>query len=186
MRKKFQAGLFVMLVLQILTPPIAAAGKVVEVRLMMSADGTQAYFDPVGIRIQPGDTVRWVQVSNYHSVTAYHPANGNHEFRIPENAKPWDSDMLLGQYPAKGSTYEHNFTVEGVYDYFCKPHEAAGMVGRIIVGKPGNGPGTRPFGYAPEKKWNPVPVAARDKFPSIGEIMRQGVVRAPQARKMQH
>ena len=28
------------------------------------------------------------------------------------------------------------FTVTGVYDYFCIPHEEAGMVGRIIVGSP--------------------------------------------------
>ena len=31
-------------------------------------------------------------------------------------------------------------TVEGVYDYFCAPHEMAGMVGRIIVGRPGAQP----------------------------------------------
>ncbi len=24
-------------------------------------------------------------------------------------------------------------SVEGIYDYFCKPHEFAGMVGRIVV-----------------------------------------------------
>ena len=186
MRKNFRTVLLAVLALQILMSPVAAVGKVVEVRLMMSADGTQAYFDPAGIHIQSGDTVRWVQVSNYHSVTAYHPANSNHELRIPENAKSWDSDILLKQYPAQGSTFEHKFTVEGIYDYFCKPHEAAGMVGCIIVGKPDNGPGARPFGYAPEKKWDSIPAMARDKFPSIEEIMRQGVVRATQPGQMKH
>lgn len=156
-------------------------GKLVEVRLVMSKDGTQAYFDPVGIHIKPGDTVRWIQVRDYHSVTAYHPANGNHELRIPEDAQPWDSDILLGKYPAKGSTFKHRFTVEGVYDYFCKPHEAAGMVGRIVVGKSGDGPGTSPFNYAPEKKWNPVPPGAQKQFPPVDEIVRMGIVRAPQA-----
>lgn len=168
-----------------LAMPVAAfereSGKVVEVRLVMSKDGTQAYFDPVGIHIEPGDTVRWIQVRDYHSVTAYHPANGNHELRIPESAQPWDSDILLGKYPAKGSTFKHKFAVEGVYDYFCKPHEAAGMVGRIVVGKPIDGPGTRPFNYAPGKKWNPVPLAAQKQFPPVGEIVRAGIVRAPQA-----
>ena len=24
----------------------------------------------------------------------------------------------------------------GVYDYYCQPHEMAGMVGRIVVGEP--------------------------------------------------
>jgi plastocyanin len=152
---------------------------VIEIRMMMSKDGTQPYFDPVGIHIQPGDTVRWVQISNYHSVAAYHPKNGNHELRIPEQAKPWNSTVLLAEYPARGSTFEYRFTVEGVYDYFCQPHEAAGMVGRIVVGAPGDGPGTRPFGYAPEKAWNAVPLVAQKQFPAIREIMREGSVRVP-------
>jgi plastocyanin len=155
-----------------------AKNKVIEIKLIMSEDGAHAYFDPPGVHIHPGDTVRWVQVRDYHSVSAYHPSNGNHELRIPNGAEPWNSDILLGQYPAKGSTYEHRFTIEGVYDYFCQPHEAAGMVGRIIVGKPGTGPGTRSFGYAPEKKWNPVPSAAQKQFPAIAEIMRTGLVPA--------
>jgi plastocyanin len=152
--------------------------RVVEIRMTMSKDGTQPYFDPVGIHIQPGDTVRWVQLSNYHSVSAYHPDNGNHELRIPEQAKPWNSNVLLSEYPAKGSTYEYRFTVEGVYDYFCQPHEAAGMIGRIVVGAPGTGPGTQPFGYAPERDWKPVPEAARAQFPPIEEIVSKGSVRA--------
>jgi plastocyanin len=151
--------------------------RVIEVRMTMSKDGTQPYFDPIGVRIQPGDTVRWVQISNYHTVSAYHPQNGNHELRIPEQAKPWSSTVLLAEYPAKGSTFEYRFTVEGVYDYFCQPHEAAGMVGRIVVGTPGNGPGTRPFGYASGKAWKPVPEAAQKQFPAIGDIMRKGSVR---------
>jgi hypothetical protein len=112
-------------------------------------------------------------------VAAYHPDNGNHEMRIPKQATPWNSKVLLGQYPAQGSTYEYRFTVEGVYDYFCQPHEAAGMVGRIVVGAPGTGPGTRPFGYAPAHEWKPVPAAAQTQFPPIDEIVRKGSIRVP-------
>jgi plastocyanin len=151
--------------------------RVIEVTMTMSKDGTRPYFDPIGIHVQPGDTVRWVQVSNYHSVSAYHPQNGNHELRIPEQAKPWNSNVLLAESPAKGSIYEHRFTAEGVYDYYCQPHEAAGMVGRIVVGTPGDGPGTRPFGYAPGAGWDPVPPAAQVQFPAVDEIMRDGNVR---------
>jgi plastocyanin len=147
-----------------------------EVRAVMSKDGSEVYFNPVGLRIEPGDTVRWIQVNGYHSVTAYHPANGDHELRIPERAKPWDSGMLLAEYPAKGSTFEHRFTVPGVYDYLCIPHEAAGMVGRIIVGEPAAGPGTRPFGYAPVRHWKAVPAPAQQAFPPIALIMKQGSV----------
>lgn len=160
---------------------VAAAAHTFEIRAVMSKDGTQVYFDPVGLHIQPGDTVRWIQVNGYHSVAAYNPANGNHELRIPDQAQSWDSGILLAEYPAGGSTFEHTFTVSGVYDYFCEPHEAAGMVGRIIVGASGDGPGTRAFGYAPDRHWKSVPEAAQKAFPAIGLILEQGTVRAPQA-----
>jgi plastocyanin len=32
---------------------------------------------------------------------------------------------------AAGETYEHTFETESVYDYFCIPHEAAGMVAEL-------------------------------------------------------
>lgn len=161
----------------VLSAPRAPAATF-EVRAVMSKDGAEVYFDPVGLRIGPGDTVRWIQVNGYHSVTAYHPANGDRELRIPERAQPWDSGMLLAEYPAKGSTFEHTFTVPGVYDYLCMPHEAAGMVGRIVVGEPAAGPATRPFGYAPDRHWKPVPALAQQAFPPIALIMEQGSVRA--------
>ena len=65
-------------------------------------------------------------------------------------------------------TFSVTLTVEGVYDYFCIPHEHAGMVGRIIVGRPA-GPRVQPLEGA-------VPEPARRAFPSIEEIMRRGVV----------
>lgn len=155
-------------------PSIAAT---VEVKLVQTPEG-RTYFDPAGIHIAPGDTVRWVQMSGFHSITAYHPRNDRHELRIPESAEPWDSDILLAAYPKPGSTFEHVFTVQGVYDYFCKPHEMAGMVGRIVVGDPGHDPAVKPFGYAPDRHWRPVPEAARHAFPPVAEILRKGTVAA--------
>ena len=153
-----------------------ASAATVEVKLVQAPAG-DAYFDPAGVRIAPGDTVRWVEMSGFHSITSYHPRNDNHELRIPESAEPWDSDILLADYPKSGSTFERVFTVPGVYDYFCKPHEMAGMVGRIVVGEPGDGPGTKPFGYAPGEHWKPVPEVARKAFPPIADILQKGIVR---------
>lgn len=179
-RRRLSGGYGLGVLLAALLTASAAAAHTFDVRAVMSKDGAQVYFDPIGLHIQPGDTVRWVQVNGYHSVTAYDPRNGNHELRIPERAQPWDSGILLGEYPAKGSTFEHTFALPGVYDYFCQPHEAAGMVGRIVVGAPGDGPGTRPFGYAPDKHWKPVPEVAQKAFPAIQLILEKGAVRAPQ------
>jgi len=153
-----------------------AAAATVEVKLVQMPAG-DAYFDPAGVHIAPGDTLRWVQMSGFHSITSYHPRNDNHELRIPESAEPWDSDILLADYPKRGATFERVFTVPGVYDYFCKPHEMAGMVGRIVVGEAGNGPGTKPFGYAPSEHWKPIPDAARKAFPPIADILQKGTAR---------
>jgi plastocyanin len=175
LRSRFFAACGLLVALLVAAP---ASTATFDVRAVMSKDGAEVYFDPVGLHVQPGDTVRWIQVNGYHSVTAYHPANSDRELRIPEHAEPWDSGMLLAEYPAKGSTFEHTFTIPGVYDYLCIPHEAAGMVGRIIVGEPAAGPGTRPFGYAPDRHWKAVPKPAQQAFPAIALIMEKGTVRA--------
>jgi plastocyanin len=158
-----------------LAPAAPARADTVEIRLVQTPEG-KTYFDPAGVHIAPGDTVRWVQMSGFHSVTAYHPANDNHELRIPRAAQPWDSDILLGQSPKADATFERVFTVPGVYDYFCKPHELAGMAGRIVVGEPGDGPGTKPFGYGGDGRWKPVPEAVRKALPPVAEIVQKGKV----------
>jgi plastocyanin len=132
-------------------------------------------FDPVGVLLQPGQTVRWICDANVHTTTAYSPKNDNHSLRIPQQAKPWDSSFLL-----PGKHFDVTLTVEGVYDYYCTPHEMAGMVGRLIVGHPA-GPGTLPFDYfkAEGKHWKPVPEAAQKAFPSTAEIMQKKAVPSP-------
>jgi len=156
----------------------AAAASVVEIRMRSDARGEHVWFDPIGVRIEPGHTVRWIMDSlgNPHTTTAYHPKNGNHSLRIPEKATPWDSGFLVNP----GDHFDVTLTAEGVYDYFCLPHEAAGMVGRIVVGRPG-GPGARPFDYfvgqPSTANWQPVPAAARKVFPRVETIVQQKVVR---------
>jgi plastocyanin len=162
----------------VVAPRVAAAAPVVEIRMRSDARGEHVWFDPVGVLIEPGTTVRWIMDSpgNPHTTTAYHPKNGNHSLRIPETARPWDSGFLVNP----GDHFEVTLTVEGVYDYFCLPHEAAGMVGRIVVGRPG-GPGAHPFDYFVGKPgmadWQAVPPAARKTFPRVETIMKQRTVR---------
>jgi plastocyanin len=153
-----------------------AATGAVEIHMRSDAEGSHVGFDPVGLLIQPGQTVRWVCDANVHTTTAYHPVNDRHSLRIPRAAKPWASDFLL-----PGESFATVLIVKGVYDYFCSPHEQAGMVGRIIVGRPA-GPGSLPFDSfksSPEgRDWLEVPPVARGVFPSIAEIMRKGAVPA--------
>lgn len=98
-------------------------------------------FNPDRLRIQPGETVRWVVESAGHSTTAYHPQNhAGYHSRIPDGAQPWNSGVLL----RRGERFEHTFTVPGVYHYYCIPHEGAGMVGAIVVGDVVDGPAMAP------------------------------------------
>jgi plastocyanin len=155
----------------------ARAGGITEIRLRSDPLGSHVSFDPVGVLIEPGQTVRWVNEANVHTSTAYHPANDGHALRIPEAAEPWDSGYLV----EPGEHFEITLTVPGVYDYFCAPHEMAGMVGRIIVGEP-TGPGALPFDYfdgdPAAQDWQPVPAAAQAAFPPVATIMHERLVRA--------
>jgi plastocyanin len=158
-----------------LLPAVAAAQEIVEVRMRGTADGSKVWFDPIGLLVRPGQTIRWTNIDpgNSHTSTAYHPQNDNHALRIPDTAASWNSDYLLPD-----ESFAAVLTVEGVYDYYCIPHEHAGMVGRIIVGWRG-GLGMRPLPdvQADQQKWRPVPELARSAFPSVEEILRTGVVR---------
>ncbi len=120
------------------------------------------YFDPPGLFLQPGDHVIWLMLEDHladgHSATAYHPQYDK-ELRIPEDAQPWNSELLH----EIGESYELTFEAIGVHDYFCIPHEDSGMVGRIIV-KEATGPGTKPLSQG-------VSPAGQSVMPTIEELL---------------
>ncbi|MCH7565392.1 MAG: hypothetical protein IH968_16385, partial [Gemmatimonadetes bacterium] len=124
-------------------------------------------FDPVGLRIEPGTNMIWLNMGDFHTATAFHPDNGHLlggdvPLRIPDGAEPWHSGMLG---LTDGTQFEHTFAVEGVYDYFCQPHYGFGMVGRIIVdaGHGGPLPVARPLSELPE--------IAQKQMPAVETIM---------------
>jgi plastocyanin len=148
----------------------------VDIHMQSDLMGADVGFDPIGLWVAPGTTIRWVLDANVHTTTAYHPRNDRHSLRIPPEAQPWDSGFLINP----GDHFEVRLTVEGVYDYFCAPHEFAGMVGRIVVGRP-SGPGLNPyddFRTTPEGRgWKEVPPAAQAAFPAVESILRLRSVR---------
>jgi plastocyanin len=152
----------------------SSAADMIEIHMRSDPSGGVVGFDPVGLFIQPGQTVRWVCDDNVHTATAYSPENENHSLRIPKEAQSWASEFLL-----PGQQFELRLAVEGVYDYFCAPHEVAGMVGRLVVGRP-IGPGTLPFDYFKVRgeTWDSVPPAAQQAFPTVSDIMENKVVRS--------
>jgi plastocyanin len=147
-------------------PRLPVAGEPVEIRMQGKADGSHVWFDPIGLHVAPGRTIRWINLDpgNSHTATAYHPKNFERPLRIPEGAEPWNSDYLL-----PNESFSVTLGVEGVYDFFCIPHEHAGMVGRIVVGQPGN----LAHGFAEQA----LPDIALQAFPSVDDIMQKGIVR---------
>ncbi|NGM86948.1 hypothetical protein G5B35_06435 [Parapusillimonas sp. SGNA-6] len=157
-----------LLLLGLAYPRLAPANDVIEISLGGSGDGAHVWFNPRGILIKRGQTVRWVntEAGNVHTATAYHPSNQGKPLRIPEGAKPWNSGYLM-----PGESFSVTFDTPGVYDYFCVPHEQAGMVGRIIVDAPDAGAQAR------EQASNPkLPAAVRNGFVSATQIMEAGKV----------
>ncbi len=149
----------------------ATAADSVDIVMTGTADGSRVWFDPIGVHVQPGQTVRWTNRDrgNSHTATSYHPDVFDRPRRIPEGAKPWDSDYLL-----PGASFSVTLAVEGVYDFYCVPHEHAGMVGRVVVGWP---PPHQPPDAIADDTLTPLPPAALEGFSSIADILANGVVR---------
>lgn len=149
--------------------PVAAQGSDPLIITMKGADnGAKVWFSPLGVAIAPGTTIRFVNddPGNSHTATAYAPDIDGRQLRIPPDAESWDSDYLL-----PGETFEVRLTVPGVYDYYCRPHEMAGMVGRIIVGSPDD-----PGFAAAAGDSEDLPPAALAALPAVDDIIARGAV----------
>jgi plastocyanin len=119
--------------------------------VMMVTEGSEYYFDPIGLFVESGETVTFEIQSGSHSATAYKEGTSSASVtRIPDGAETFNSETLSEQ----GATYEHTFETTGTYDYFCIPHKSLGMVARIVVGEP-SGPAEGsmpPDGDVPESQ----------------------------------
>ncbi|AWB28710.1 hypothetical protein HARCEL1_10760 [Halococcoides cellulosivorans] len=128
----------------------------------MVSNGDGHHFHPHVLRIEPGETVTWTLESGVHTATAYASANDRPD-RIPEAAAAWDSTTIAEE----GAEFTKTFEITGVYDYFCRPHEAGGMLGSIVVGESSDGPGLA----APQSA---LPEGARTKIESLNHEATEG------------
>jgi len=97
-----------------------------ELTVEVGVGSSNFAFDPTKIWIDPGTTVTFSWQSVGHNV-------------LPKST-PSDSGWE-GYEPLENSgfTYSHTFETEGIYTYFCDPHEDLGMKGGIAVGEVGGG-----------------------------------------------
>ena len=146
----------------------AIADEVLDIAMAGAQGGASVWFRPRAVLINRGQTVRWTnhETGNVHTCTAYHPANGGKPQRIPNGAQPWDSDYLM-----PGQSFSVKFDTPGAYDYFCQPHEHAGMVGRIIVVAP-----DAEADALRRVSMSLLPPAAVQSFVPIPEILRKRLI----------
>ena len=97
----------------------------------MATTDESSHFEPHVVWVETGGTVTWELDSGSHTTTAYAEKTDKPQ-RIPDGANAWDSGTISEQ----GETFEHTFETPGVYDYFCVPHEATGMLGTVVIGNP--------------------------------------------------
>jgi len=100
---------------------------------------TAVAFEPATITVSVGDEVVWYNNSaRAHSITAYEDgipagaayfATGGYDSEAAAR-EAWDG--MSGSITT-GERYAHTFEVPGTYNYFCIPHERAGMVGKVVV-----------------------------------------------------
>jgi plastocyanin len=96
-------------------------------------------FEPAELTVSQGETVAWAyNAGDAHNVVAYDDG-------IPEDADYWASGGFDSEEAARtgwengqgavqsGQSYVHTFETTGTHEYFCVPHEAAGMVGSVTV-----------------------------------------------------
>jgi len=100
---------------------------------------TAEAFQPATITITVGEDVVWHNNSaRAHSVTAYDDgipddadffATGGYDSTSAAR-EAWDG---LNGALESGETFSHTFETPGKFNYFCIPHERAGMAGQVVV-----------------------------------------------------
>jgi len=93
----------------------------VTVRVGDSGNGGTFAFRPANLWIDPGTTVTFEWVSNTHNVVVEDQPDG----------AGWSGHETV---ESQGFSFETTFETGGLYQYYCRPHRSAGMLGGIAVG----------------------------------------------------
>ncbi|WP_136716321.1 halocyanin domain-containing protein [Halorientalis salina] len=89
------------------------------VTVQVGAGSSGLAFDPPAVHVDNGATVQWEWTGEggAHNVVS--------DDDVFESGDPVDTT---------GVQFEYTFEEDGIYNYYCMPHEASGMLGSIVVG----------------------------------------------------
>ncbi|MGE0753305.1 MAG: pseudoazurin [Variibacter sp.] len=91
-----------------------------EVKMLnKGADGQAMAFEPAFLKVQPGDTVRFV------------PTDKGHDAQSIDGMLPAGAEAFKGKMSQEVAV---TFKIPGVYGFRCSPHFGMGMVGLVEVG----------------------------------------------------
>ncbi len=110
-----------MAILMGLAGPAMAAE--VEVKMLNKGAEGAMVFEPALVKIEPGDTVKFVATDKGHNVESI------------KGMFPVDATPFVGK---NGEDLTVTFDKPGAYGVKCLPHYGMGMVALIVVGTPGN------------------------------------------------
>lgn len=128
----------------------SAAEVVVEMLNRDKATNLSNVYKPILVKINKGDTVKWVATNPGHNVAFVQGA-------IPAGVAPFTSGF------AKEITYK--FDKPGIYLYKCTPHLGLGMVGLVVVGNDKTNLAAVKAAYVP-------PLAKKRLEPVFAELSR--------------
>jgi pseudoazurin len=101
---------------------VAAAAEI-EVKMLDKGSEGVMVFEPALIKIEPGDTVKFVATNKGHNAESI-------KGMLPESEAPFVGNMNQDTIVTFGKP--------GVYGVKCLPHYAMGMVALVVVGTPAN------------------------------------------------
>ncbi len=96
-----------------------AVAEDVTIEMLNKLDKRNMVFSLEIVRIDSGDTVFWKATDKGHNVEFISKGG------VPEGVEKFKSKV--------GKDTEFNFTIPGIYAYWCTPHKTMGMIGFVIV-----------------------------------------------------
>ena len=117
MKKKNLKGFIISITLLMFSTNSMAADETIEMLNKLGKE-SMVYSKKV-VRVDVGDTVFWKATDKGHNVEFIKGG-------IPEGV-----DKFKSKY---NKDTEYQFTVPGIYAYWCTPHKNMGMIGFVVVG----------------------------------------------------
>lgn len=110
-------------------------GKTHEVKMI--GDGTTYKYDPADITIAPGDGIKFIMVSNGPHNVAFDPATIPAAAKAQLMANMTEQVMELSGKTLTMPNEEYVISFAGVpagtYEFFCTPHLAMNMRGKVTI-----------------------------------------------------